>query len=280
MKLISRSNYKYIAILAVLVICEVAATSLLPHWNGLVFGEIANKSNLIYQSLFFMICNSLTLEFSQIFKSYTIVKAQVALRREYTQKHIHLVDKLDTAPQRIQEDIKGYIQNSLQAYTEIVISVLITFFLVLLNVSNGWLLFAAFMYTVVILGLTKLFNPWMRKAERNVQEKETRFRDDLRINKSLDKLEDNLYTNLWANRIRVYFTLFSRCGNQIMMFLPYFLLLPLYLKGYLQFGEFMANVKTFVLIALNSTIVVTVYATLTTGQACGDRIRALKAQEK
>lgn len=278
MQIVHRSTIKWVVLLSIIIIGEVVTTSLTPRMSGKFFTALEAHSNTIWIALFWLIVNSSLLELFQSFKSWAVTNTQIHARAHITRTLYPLASHMTTGAQRIQEDIKLYLQNNLTAITEIVISSLIVVILVFMNLNSPKLIASVVIYTLLVIVFAKLFNKPMREAENKVQESETLFRDELRTNRTINTFVKTTYANIYANKIRLFFTLFSRSVNIVLYFIPYVVLIPFFLNGTITLGDFMQVTKTFTLCVINTTIVVTLYPTLTVSQACYDRIQELRSK--
>lgn len=279
MKILHRSTIKWVALLVFIIVGEVVTTSLAPMLTGKLFSAIEAKlPETVWVILWVFVVNSVSLELFQSFKCWAIVKTQISSRIVVTKELYELSDRMPSGAQRVQEDIKMYLQNKLTGVSEIAISVLIVLFLVIVNLHNYYLMLSIVIYTAIVVLFAKLFNKSLRTAENSVQETESEFRDELRQTKTMSKFCNVTSANSYANKTRLLFTLFSRSVNNVMYFLPYFALLPFYFDGTMSLGDFMQISRTFTLAVMNTTIVVTLYPTLTVSQACYDRIQELRSK--
>jgi hypothetical protein len=279
MKLINKDNKKYIIVLGLLVLVEIAATTLLPWTKGNFFQLLEALQPSVWVALGVMGINYFALELTQAFKQFMVTVASLKGRTEPTHELKHLREKMPCAPQRIQEDIKLFYQNSINVYTEYAISLGIVLGLASLHLHSPLLLFGAGLYTAISLGIVRFFNPSMRKAENIVQSTETALRDKLRETTEIDsEFNAVVYKGIVAGKIRLNFTLFSRLQNILLTIFPYLVLTPLFLSGTINLGQFMEISSTFSLLVLNASILIYLYPQLTTALACSDRIKTLKGE--
>lgn len=276
MNLITKENKKTIIILFLLCSLEIIATALLPTTKGIFFQSLAIHAKEVWIMLTYMLINYTSLEIFQAIKECLKIKAAQRGRKAISHLFLKHVTKLASGAQRIQEDIKLYYQNMISVYAEYYISIFTVILLISINIHQPQLVVGAIIYSVLALGINKLFNKSMRTAEFIVQQSETELRDDLRINSRLGLLDKTIDCNLIANMIRFKYALFSRAQNLLLIFLPYIVLVPLFLTHKINLGTFMSASSTFSLIALNATILITLYPVFTTGLASKDRLEELK----
>lgn len=276
MNLITKENKKFIIILFLICIVEIIATALLPTTKGIFFQALESHAKDVWILLSYMCINYAIIEMFQAGKEYFKIKSAQEGRRGLSHNLLIHANKLTSGAQRIQEDIKLYYQNMISVYSEYFISISTVILLIVININQGQLIVGAVVYSIVVLGINKLFNKSMRKAEVIVQQSETELRDDVRDNSHLMLLDKTIGCNLTANVIRLKYALFSRAQNLLLIFLPYIVLVPLFLADKINLGTFMSASSTFSLIALNATILIYMYPVFTTGLACKDRLEELQ----
>lgn len=276
MKLIDLSNRKYIFILGIICLIEIVSTGILPWTKGIFFQALEDKTQTVWLFLGYMGLNYLILELVQSFKGLLVIRSAQEIRRGTSQNLLKFVTNLTSGAQRLQEDVKIYFTNKIQVYSEYFISFGCVVMLVGLNIHQPILLLGALAYAGVTITINKIFSPMMRKAEQIVQQSETELRDDIRENLQLNLLENTIACNLTANKIRFQYTLWSKFQSLLLVFLPYIVLTPLFLKGNINLGEFMSASSTFSLIALNASIIIQLFSTYTVAQASRERVEEMQ----
>jgi len=260
------------------IIIEVGLTCLIPHSKGYFFNLIeAHNSTLIWIGLAYYFGNIFVLELFQTFKPYSIIRYALERRLKLTTTFNSIpptYTSISNFAQRIQEDIKLYLQNSISVYTEYAISGLIVVYLLITHHTEYILIGSAILYSLLFVAIAYLFKPRLVKTEKTMQQNEAQFRLDIN-NLGFGLLPEVLLSNKKAANVRLSYGIFNKTQTAIMLALPYIVLLPFYLKSTITLGYLMEIATVFDLLVLNMAIIINLFPFLAQAKASKERIDEL-----
>jgi len=278
MKIKNIKNCKpLLVVIGLILLGESIFTGLIPHSRGYLFGLLQSQTGPIYLALGVYLTNYLCLDFFCAVKGYAIIKTSLLFRTARTEETIKKVKgEVENTPQRIQEDIKLSYESRFIVWSEYIISGIIVIQLIIINLSQPILIFAALTYAGISVIIALRFNPKLTRAEKEVQRTEATYRHSLIDSLSLTCLPLANKANLMAAKIRTHYLLFTRLQLGVMSVLPYVVLIPSLLSGDIDLGTLVKHQATFALIVVNASILIQLYPKLVKGRASEERVREVE----
>lgn len=278
-------KYLPVLFLVLVLLGESVATGVLPLSRGWVFNLLDQYSHLIWTAVAVYFVNYLFLDLFQAIKSYAITLVVLLFRTIKTEDVIANVnesyDSVSNVPQRIQEDIKNSYVSRVTVWSEYCVSGAIVIILLVQNISQPILVISAIGYAVISIAISRLFNPKMVKAEKEVQEQEGTFRGFLLQALSLNGLTAANLAEKQAAKVRFHFQLFTKLQLCLLQILPYLVLIPVFFAGTITLGDLIKFQAAFTLIVINAAILIQLYPTWIKGKASAERVEKLsKKREK
>lgn len=264
----------WLIFLGIEIFLEIFLTCVLPWTKGYFFNLLTIKAALI-SGLFIYFGNLFLLDVLQNYKPYLIIRYGMIKREQLTYPFFgHDIDhnKLDNPHQRIQEDIKLAIMNSLTVYTEYMISAFIVLWMIVASRHNIILLSSALIYSAIVIIIAYIFQPRMLLTEKEVQRTEA----DFRTNLGPVTLYNTITANIASGSIRLWFGNFSKAQNAILTVLPFIVLFPIYMKNKMSLGDIMVIATTFQVLVVNVTVLVQMFPTLMQAKASQERLLELQ----
>lgn len=260
------------------IIIEVGLTCIIPVSKGYFFNLIeAHNATLIWIGLMSYFGNIFVLDLVQTFKPYSITRYALERRLKLTtpfEKKPATYTLVSSFAQRIQEDIKLFLTNSISVYAEYTISGLIVAYLLLTHRTEYILIGSAILYSLLFIAIAHLFKPKLVQTEKVVQQAESEFRLNVGVG-VFSLLPEVLLSNKKAATVRLYYGVFNKVQTAIMLALPYIVLLPFYLKGSITLGYLMEVSTVFDLLVLNMAIIINLFPYLAQAKASKERIDEL-----
>lgn len=260
------------SLVLVILLGEAILTGLLPHSRGYVFDMLEEHNIEVWYFIIIYFLNYFFLDFCQAIKGYFTTKFALHARNYRTEEVISKIGEGTNLPQRIQEDIKKSFEDVYKVYAEYFVSGLIIVQLYILNLDTPVLLICATAYALFSVGLAKLFNPRLTRAEKMIQETEASYRSDLVKDMSdISAIENVLTVNMKARLIETEYLLFTRLQFGLLNVLPYIVLIPSFFAGDMTLGTLIKHQATFALIVVNAAILVSMYPKFISGKASEER---------
>lgn len=281
-----KHNKLLLAVLAIIIVGEAAATGLLPVSRGHLFTLLTAKAGAIWAALFLYFFNYFAVDLFQSLKGYVVLKVSLWYRTLRTEQMSDYIGNMQAcipefnlvsnAPQRIQEDIKLSYLARITVWVEYAISGIILMQLFLLNLSEPTLIGFALVYAAISVAIAYRFNPRLTLAEISAQQAEASFRTSLvdRIT-DIGLLSPTNDTLMKAARIRTEYLLFTKLQLGLIAVLPYAVLLPKLLSGTIDLGQVVQHQATFALIVVNAAVLIQLYTTLIQGKASEQRVKEI-----
>jgi len=199
-----------------------------------------------------------------------------------------LINKITSKPVCLQENACGRVacdvKNFVDSMFSVVLDVTIALFAVigLIGQVHPSLFWYTVGYTCLVTLLAFIFNKPLVSTQYNIQASEQTFRGDIRDvieNRSQSKIID-LYSYVYSTTLKCLgvMTAFRTFASIKMLFgvaIPFFVLIPLYMQGIIDFKVLIGGVTTFDLLVSNTTVLVNLYPYITSSLASYKRIREL-----
>lgn len=263
------------------LIIEVILTCLIPWSKSVFFDQLSSFSIYAWYGLGCYIGISILLDIIQNFKPFLITLYTNIKRTILTQHYYNLGHKLETRSQRIQEDIKLFTINQTTVYSEYFVSGLIVLILIIQNFHFTFLILSSIIYSIFCIIISFLFKPKMIEVEKNIQQKETEFRDIIREQQyfwcEIKHLFENVIkSNIKSATVKFNYGLCVKLQTGIMTLLPYIYLLPKYLTKQISLGIMMEQASIFQLLVINMIILTQLFPQWMQAHASKQRLEELK----
>ena len=315
----SSERWKSGAILFMVIALDLASVYLnvlFNFWNALFYNALQEKDfpAFSYQILRFCVLAALFI-FAGVYRVYLQQMLQIRWRNWLTQRyvgrwlnnqayyHLQLANgRTDNPDQRIQEDINGFVQQTLTLGLGLLNSIvtLLSFAAILWGLSGtlevaglsipGYMLWVAILYAIVGSWLTNLIgspliplNYQQQQYEANFQFALVRLRENAEgiafyrgedaERKTVASTFVNVVTNWWAiMRRQKLLNWFSLFYEQIAIIFPYVVAAPRYFSGAFQLGDLMQTAQAFRQVQTALSWFVTSYADLANWKAIVNRL--------
>ncbi len=315
----SGERWKSGAILFVVIALDLGSVYLnvlFNFWNALFYNALQEKDfpAFSYQILRFCVLAALFI-FAGVYRIYLQQMLQIRWRNWLTQRyvgrwlknqayyHLQLANgRTDNPDQRIQEDINGFVQQTLSLGLGLLDSVvtLFSFAAILWGLSGtlevaglsipGYMLWVAILYAIVGSWLTNLIGRPLIPLNYQQQQYEANFRFALvRLRENAEGIAlyrgeeaerktvastfANVVTNWWAiMRRQKLLNWFALVYEQIAIIFPYVVAAPRYFSGSFQLGDLMQTAQAFRQVQTALSWFVTSYADLANWKAIVNRL--------
>jgi ABC-type uncharacterized transport system fused permease/ATPase subunit len=149
-----------------------------------------------------------------------------------------------------------------------------------MNLSTPMLVVSAVVYSAVSILIAIKFSPRLMEAEVNSQQAEANYRTQLvKDIYNVTLLPEVNLTVLKAEKIRMYYSLFTRLQLGLLNVLPFIILVPMLYAGTITFGEVMQHASSFTLLVTNACILLNMYLVYVQGVASEKRVNELTKGE-
>ncbi len=298
----------------------VGINVLLNKWNNAFYNALQNKNwdEFVHQLMYFCVLAALYIALA-VYQLYLNQWLQIRWRRWMTRTYLGhwldsanhyrmqlLGDAADNPDQRISEDIRMFIENTLTIGVGLLgaIVTLGSFVVILWSLSAtapfhvfgvniaipGYLVWAALIYAIVGTGLTHLIGRALIPLNFQQQRYEADFRFNLvRVRENSEQIallegepaeRDRLLTrfaNIVANWMAIMtrtkkLTFFTAGYQQISIVFPFIVVSPAYFAGVVQLGGLMQTASAFNSVQNSLSFFITVYRTMAEWRAVVERL--------
>lgn len=275
----TKLNLLIIALLTVIGI-SIAMQVALPELRGAFYGNLVDKDPMYITSfcifigwLFvYYIADSLS---PLIRGSIGLYLRNWWINKILSKKYLCYGDNTDG---RISEDIRTTIDISFSLLVDFIIAACSIIGLVLMvpHELTMW----AFGYTVGVTLISIVFNKPLITSQYDVQASEQSFRILIRKDMSLSQKVTAGYTYVCTTTMRCLYVMtgfrsFVAVKGLLASIIPFFVLIPIYMKGDIKFETLIQGVSTFDLLVSNTTIIVNSYPAITKALASYRRVKEL-----
>jgi putative ATP-binding cassette transporter len=303
----------------------VGINVLLNKWNNAFYNALQNKNwdEFVHQLMYFCVLAALYIVLA-VYQLYLNQWLQIRWRRWMTQNYLGewleganhyrmqlLGDAADNPDQRISEDIRMFIENTLTIGVGLLGAVVTlgSFVVILWSLSAdvpfhvfgvnvaipGYLVWAALIYAIVGTGLTHLIGRALIPLNFQQQRYEADFRFNLvRVRENSEQIallegesaeRDRLLTrfgNIVANWMAIMIrtkklTFFTAGYQQISVVFPFIVVSPAYFAGVVQLGGLMQTASAFNSVQNSLSFFITVYRTMAEWRAVIERLAGFDA---
>ncbi|HET7849758.1 MAG TPA: ABC transporter ATP-binding protein/permease [Pseudolabrys sp.] len=298
----------------------VVINVLLNKWNNAFYNALQNKNwdEFVHQLMYFCVLAALYIVLA-VYQLYLNQWLQIRWRRWMTRTYLRewldganhyrmqlLGDAADNPDQRISEDIRMFIENTLTIGVGLLgavvtlgsfvvilwsLSAAVPFHIFGVNVAiPGYLVWAALIYAIVGTGLTHLIGRALIPLNFQQQRYEADFRFNLvRVRENSEQIallegepaeRDRLLTrfaNIVANWMAIMtrtkkLTFFTAGYQQISIVFPFIVVSPAYFAGIVQLGGLMQTASAFNSVQNSLSFFITVYRNLAEWRAVIERL--------
>lgn len=276
---------KTILALSLLIIIGVSIwiQVVIPDMRGSFYDALMHKDPHYYS--FFMVFMGALLTYYVIDSFRPLIVGLVGL-----ETRLWIMEKVTGKPVCMQENTCGRISCDVKNFVEsvftVVLDVTIAFFatLGLIGQVHPALFWYAVGYTVLVTLLALIFNKPLTSTQYAIQASEQTFRTDIRTlleNNGQEKI-NALYNYVYSTTVKCLgvMTAFKTFASIKMLFgvaIPFFVLIPLYMQGTIDFKVLIGGVTTFDLLVSNTTVLVNLYPYITSSMASWKRIKELSS---
>jgi len=275
----TKLNLLILALLAVIGI-SISMQVALPELRGAFYGNLVDKDPAYITSFcifigwlfIYYIADSLS----------PLIRGRIGLeiRKRWVAKILNkkYLCYGDNTDGRISEDIRTTIDISFSLLVDFIIAACSIVGLVLLVPHE--LTIWALGYTVGVTLISFIFNSPLITSQYDVQSSEQSFRILVRKDMSLSDMVIAGYSYVCTTTMRCLYVMtgfrsFVAIKGLLASIIPFFVLIPMYMKGDIKFETLIQGVSTFDLLVSNTTIIVNSYPSITKALASYRRVKEL-----